>query len=87
MILTWIFNPPLSPPEPPSTTQPKNAQVVKGLLTSCNNLLQQADIRMCLHRATAFDNKSLAIFQQTCCKLIISTGCRLAAESLLISNI
>ena len=26
-----------------------NAQVVTSLLTSCNNLLQQADIRMCSH--------------------------------------
>ena len=27
----------------------RNVQVATGLLTSCNNLLQQADIRMCFH--------------------------------------
>ena len=31
------------------TTQPKNALVATSLLTSCNNLLQQADIRMRSH--------------------------------------
>ena len=44
-----------------------------GLLTSCNNLLQQADIRMRSHAfawfATACDNKSVSSSTQACCKL------------------
>ena len=38
-----------------------------NLLTFCNNLLQQVV-------ATACDNRSVASCQQTCCKLIFSTG-------------
>ena len=53
----------------------KNARVVTNLLTSCNNLLQQADIRMRSHGLRQLvDNKSFASCQQTCGKLIISTG-------------
>ena len=46
----------------------KNAQVGTSLLTSCNNLSQQADFRMRSHGLG-----QLGIYQQTCCKLIIST--------------
>ena len=42
----------------------KNAQVATILLTSCNNLLQQADIRM----------RSQGL-RQTCCKLMIKQAC------------
>ena len=53
----------------------KNVQVVTSLLTSCNNLLQQADIRMRSHGLQQLvDDKSVASCQQACCKLIISTG-------------
>ena len=53
-----------------------------GLLTSCNNLLQQADIRMRSHGLRQLVTTSLlqvfkrlvASCQQTCCKLINSTG-------------
>ena len=41
----------------------KNAKIATSLLTSCNNLSQQADITMRSHR-----------LRTTCCKLIISTG-------------
>ena len=52
----------------------KNAQNATSLLTFCNNLLQQADIRMCLHGLRQLvDDKSVASCQQTCCKLIVKT--------------
>ena len=39
----------------------KNVQVATGLLTSCNNLLQQADIRMRSHGLRQLvDDKSVA---------------------------
>ena len=46
----------------------KNAQFATSLLTSCNNLLQQADIRMRSHALRQLVDKSVANFQQTCCK-------------------
>ena len=47
----------------------KNAQFATRLLTSCNNLLQQADIRMLSHALRQLvDDTSVAGFQQTCCK-------------------
>ena len=56
-------------------TQPKNAQVATNLLPSCNNLLQQADIRMRSHGLRQLvDKKSVASCQQACCKLVILTG-------------
>ena len=52
--------------------QPKKAQVATRLLTSCNNLLQQADIRMRSHGLRQLiDDKSVASCQQTCCKLTV----------------
>ena len=43
-----------------------NTQVATSLLTSCNNLLQQADIRMSLHGLRQLvDEKSVASCQQT----------------------
>ena len=55
----------------------KNAQVVTiSLLTLLQELVTinvQADIKF-VWLATACDNKSDAICQQTCCRLIISTG-------------
>ena len=58
----------------------KSAQVVTSLdlLTSCNNLLQQVDIRMRSHGLRQLVTTSLlqvvnrlvASFQNTCCKLI-----------------
>ena len=52
----------------------KNAQVSVRLVTSRNNLLQQADIRIRSHgfRQLVYD-KSVASCQQTCCKLIVKT--------------
>ena len=53
----------------------KNAPVATGLLISCNNLLQQADIRMCSHGLRQLiDDKSCKLivqtcYQQACCKL------------------
>ena len=57
----------------------KNAQVLTSLLTSCNNLLQQADIRMGLHGLRRLVTTNLLqvlnrlvaswLFQQACCKL------------------
>ena len=54
----------------------KNAQVVTGLLTSCNKLLQQADTSMRSHclRQLVTISKTVASCQQTSCKLIIPTG-------------
>ena len=50
----------------------KNTQVATSLLTSCNNLLQQADIRMRLHGLwQLIDDKSVASCQPICCKLIV----------------
>ena len=50
-------------------------QVVTSLLASCNNFLQQADIRMCLYGLQQLvDDKSVASCQQTCCKLVNLTG-------------
>ena len=50
----------------------KSAQVSTSLLTSCNNLLQQDDIRMRSHGLRQLvDYKFVASCQQTCCKLII----------------
>ena len=50
-------------------------------MKSCNNLLQQADIRMRSHGLRQLGasplqvvNRVVASYQQTCCKLIISTG-------------
>ena len=55
-----------------STPQPK-AQVAKGLLTCCNNLLQ-ANTKMRSHGSRQLvDDKSVASCQQTCCKLIVKT--------------
>ena len=52
-----------------SYTQPKNAQIATSLLTSCNNLLQQADIRMRSHGLRQLvDDKFVASCQQNCCK-------------------
>ena len=52
----------------------KNAQVATSLLTSWNNLLQKADIRMRSHGLRQLvDDKSVASCQQTCCKLIVKT--------------
>ena len=57
-----------------SSLHSQNVQVVTGLLTSCNNLLQQADIRMRSHGLRQLvDDKSVANCQQTCCKLIVQT--------------
>ena len=51
-----------------------NAQVETSLLTSCNNLLQQADIRMRSHGLRQLvDDKSVASCEQACCKLILKT--------------
>ena len=51
----------------------KNTQVATSLLTSCNNLLQ-ANIRMRSHGLRQLvEDKSVASFQQTCCKLIVQT--------------
>ena len=51
-----------------------NAQVATSLLTSCNNLFQQADIRMRSHGLRQLvDDKSVASCQETCCKLIVKT--------------
>ena len=56
-------------------------QVATNLLTSCSNLLQQANIRMCSHglgqlvtSLLQIVNRLIARCQQTCFKLIISTG-------------
>ena len=50
----------------------KNAQIATNLLTSWNNLLQQADIRMCSHGLRQLvDDKSVANCRRTCCKLIV----------------
>ena len=52
----------------------KNLQVATTLLTSCNNLLQQADIRMCSHCSRQLvDNKSVGSCPQACCKLVVET--------------
>ena len=52
----------------------KNAQVATSLLTTCNNLLQQADIRMRSHGLRRLnDDKSVVSYRQTCCKLIVQT--------------
>ena len=52
----------------------KNAQVVTSLLTSCNNLFQQADIKMRSHGLRQLvDNKSVESSQRTCSKFIIKT--------------
>ena len=53
-------------------TQPKNAQVATNVLTSYNNLLQQADIRM-RSRGLLHLVDDVANCQQTCCKLIVQT--------------
>ena len=56
-----------------SYTACTNAQVAASLLRSCNNLLQQADIRMRSHGLRQLvDDKSVASCQIACCKL--STG-------------
>ena len=47
----------------------KNTQVATRVLTCSNDLLQQADIRMCSHGLRQFDNKSVASCQQGCCKM------------------
>ena len=60
----------------------KNVQVVASLLTSCNNLLRQADIRMRSHGLRQLVKTSLlqvvnrlvASCQQACCMLIILTS-------------
>ena len=45
-----------------------------SLLISCNNLLQQADIRMRSDDLRHLvDDKSVASCQQTCCKLIVKS--------------
>ena len=45
----------------------KNAQVATSLLTTCNNLLQQADIRMCSHGLRQLvDDKSVVSCHQGC---------------------
>ena len=50
----------------------KKAQVATSLLTSCNNLLQQADIRMRSHGLRQLvDVKSFASCQQTFLKFIV----------------
>ena len=51
----------------------KNAQVVTSLLTSCNNLLQQADIRMRSHGLRQLVTTTTSC-QETCYKLINLTG-------------
>ena len=38
----------------PKVYTAKNAQVVTSLLTFCNNLLQQTDIRLCSHGLRQF---------------------------------
>ena len=52
----------------------KNTQTATSLLTSCKNLLQQADIRMRSHVdfQELIEGKSVANCQQTC-KLILKT--------------
>ena len=61
----------------------KNAQVATSLLTSCNNLLQQAYQDAFIWLATACNNRSVALcqqasvvasYQRNCYKLISSTG-------------
>ena len=56
----------------------KNAQVAKSPLTSCNNLLQQADIRMRSHGLRQFvDVKSCKLstdLMHVHCPNVISTG-------------
>ena len=52
----------------------KNVHVATSLLTSCNNLLQQADIGMRSHGLRQLiDDKSIDSCQQTRCKLIVKT--------------
>ena len=52
----------------------KNARVFQSLLTSCNNLLQQVNIRMYSRGLRSLvDDKSVASCQQTCCKLMVQT--------------
>ena len=56
----------------------KDAQVAISLLTTCNNLLQQADIRIRSHGLRQLvDDNSAVNCQQTCCKLLenIKTCC------------
>ena len=60
----------------------KKARVTTRLFTSCNNLLQQADIRMRSHgfrqlvttSLLLVVNRLVASCQQTCRKLVISKG-------------
>ena len=60
---------------PNTKTSTAKNKLITSLLTSCNNLLQQADIRMRLHGLRQLvDNKSVASCQQACFKLIISRG-------------
>ena len=62
----------------------KNEQVVTSLLTSCNNLLQQADIRMRSHGLRQLvDDKSVGSFQKASCKL--STGLLQVVNGLAVS--
>ena len=57
-----------------SSLHSQNAQIVTSLSTSCNNLLQQVDIRIRSHGLRQLvDDKSVASCQQTCCKLIVQT--------------
>ena len=54
--------------------QSQNEQVATSLLTSCNMLDPQINIRLRSHGLRQlFDDKSIASCQQTYCKLIIKT--------------
>ena len=55
------------------------------LLTSCNNLSQQADIKMRSHglpQLLLHDDKPVASCQQTCCELIVQTCYQQACHKL-----
>ena len=68
-------------------TQPKTRSCNKSV-DNCNNLLQQANIRMRSHGLRQLvDDKSVARCQQACCKLIVKTCypqacCKLFAQVL-----
>ena len=65
------------------------------LLISCNNLLQQADIRMRSHGLRQLvDEKSVASCQHTCCKLIaqllingLAASCFIIAARLILTGL
>ena len=65
----------------------KNGQVVTSQLTSCNNLLQQADIRMHSHGLRQLvDDKSVASCQQVATSLSISSNCNKSVKIRLVAT-